>query len=117
MYEALLESVPMLNTLDVSQRTVTVWRRIFRCMQRLISSLLNPAHQTEKNMKITNKTNTLLTALCPGLSPPLSFFQAGCPSCRPTNSVKAVKAVKNRRKIVKAETKTKNRQVEKNWCQ
>jgi len=24
--------------------------------------------------------------------PPLSFLQAGCPSCRPTNSVKAVKA-------------------------
>ena len=25
--------------------------------------------------------------------PPLSFLQAGCPSCRPTNSVEAVKAV------------------------
>jgi len=25
-------------------------------------------------------------------TPPLSFFQAGCPSCRPTNSVKALKA-------------------------
>jgi len=25
-------------------------------------------------------------------SPPLSFLQAGCPSCRPTNSVKALKA-------------------------
>jgi len=24
--------------------------------------------------------------------PPLSFLQAGCPSCRPTNSVKALKA-------------------------
>ena len=24
-------------------------------------------------------------------TPPLSFFQAGCPSCRPTNSVKALK--------------------------
>jgi len=24
---------------------------------------------------------------------PLSFLQAGCPSCRPTNSVKALKAV------------------------
>jgi len=23
--------------------------------------------------------------------PPLSFLQAGCPSCRPTNSVKALK--------------------------
>jgi len=25
---------------------------------------------------------------------PLSFLQAGCPSCRPTNSVKALKADK-----------------------
>ena len=25
-------------------------------------------------------------------NPPLSFLQAGCPSCRPTNSVKALKA-------------------------
>jgi len=25
-------------------------------------------------------------------TPPLSFLQAGCPSCRPTNSVKARKA-------------------------
>jgi len=27
--------------------------------------------------------------------PPLSFLQAGCPSCRPTNSVKALKADTN----------------------
>jgi len=27
--------------------------------------------------------------------PPLSFLQAGCPSCRPTNSVKALKEVKS----------------------
>ena len=27
-------------------------------------------------------------------TPPLSFLQAGCPSCRPTNSVKALKAKK-----------------------
>jgi len=26
-------------------------------------------------------------------TPPLSFLQAGCPSCRPTNSVKALKAI------------------------
>ena len=26
-------------------------------------------------------------------TPPLSFLQAGCPSCRPTNSVKAMKAI------------------------
>jgi len=28
-------------------------------------------------------------------TPPLSFLQAGCPSCRPTNSVKALKAEGN----------------------
>ena len=28
-------------------------------------------------------------------TPPLSFLQAGCPSCHPTNSVKALKAVHN----------------------
>jgi len=27
-------------------------------------------------------------------TPPLSFLQAGCPSCRPTNSVKALKAIR-----------------------
>jgi len=30
-----------------------------------------------------------------------SFLQAGCPSCRPTNSVKALKAVKAQNKIDK----------------
>ena len=29
----------------------------------------------------------------PASTPPLSFLQAGCPSCRPTNSVKALKAI------------------------
>jgi len=28
-------------------------------------------------------------------TPPLSFLQAGCPSCRPTNSVKALKGTTN----------------------
>jgi len=28
-------------------------------------------------------------------TPPLCFLQAGCPSCRPTNSVKALKAQQN----------------------
>jgi len=29
-------------------------------------------------------------------TPPLSFLQAGCPSCRPTNRVKALKTTKGR---------------------
>ena len=32
-------------------------------------------------------------------TPPLSFLQAGCPSCRPTNSVKALKALHTAHKI------------------
>ena len=30
-------------------------------------------------------------------TPPLSFLQAGCPSCRPTNSIKALKALQQQR--------------------
>jgi len=30
-------------------------------------------------------------------TPPLSFLQAGCPSCHPTNSVKALKAINDKR--------------------
>ena len=30
-------------------------------------------------------------------TPPLSFLQTGCPSCRPTNSVKALKALKKKK--------------------
>jgi len=32
-------------------------------------------------------------------TPPLSFLQAGCPSCHPTNSVKALKAKKSTERI------------------
>jgi len=35
---------------------------------------------------------TLLQTDSHASTPPLSFLQAGCPSCRPTNSVKAQKA-------------------------
>jgi len=33
-------------------------------------------------------------------TPPLSFLQAGCPSCRPTNSVKALKALAEHRVVI-----------------
>jgi len=33
-------------------------------------------------------------------TPPLSFLQAGCPSCRPTNSVKALKAISRTWKVL-----------------
>jgi len=36
-------------------------------------------------------------------TPPLSFLQARCPSCRPTNSVKALKA--NQKQVQKIHTK------------
>jgi len=32
-------------------------------------------------------------------TPPLSFLQAGCPSCRPTNSVKAPMAKKSEKNL------------------
>ena len=32
-------------------------------------------------------------------TPPLSFLQAGCPSCRPTNSVKALKAITKKKTL------------------
>ena len=36
---------------------------------------------------------TLLQSDNHASTPPLNFLQAGCPSCRPTNSVKALKVV------------------------
>jgi len=36
---------------------------------------------------------------------PLKFSQAGCPSCRPTNSIKALKATRNKPKTGKTNTK------------
>ena len=40
-------------------------------------------------------------------TPPLGFLQAGCPSCRPTNSVKALKATHHRGRVTKS-TKQRN---------
>jgi len=39
-------------------------------------------------------------------TPPLSFLQAGCPSCRPTNSIKALKAKNFYRNMHKNEYKS-----------
>jgi len=36
-------------------------------------------------------------------TPPLSFLQAGCPSCCPINNVKALKAVKSKKKSSSAQ--------------
>ena len=36
-------------------------------------------------------------------TPPLSFLQAGCPSCRSTNSVQALKAIKRQIKFNKVQ--------------
>jgi len=41
---------------------------------------------------------TLLQVHNHASTPPLSFLQAGCPSCRPTNSVKALKALNHGRR-------------------
>jgi len=42
-------------------------------------------------------------------TPPLSFLQAGCPSCRPTNSVKALEALKKEKEEEKEEEKRRRR--------
>jgi len=39
-------------------------------------------------------------------TPPLKFLQAGCPSCRPTNSVKALKALSRHISLVHYRTST-----------
>ena len=39
-------------------------------------------------------------------TPPLCFLQAGCPSCQPTNSVKALKALRGRLKFSKIQNNT-----------
>jgi len=38
-------------------------------------------------------------------TPPLSFLHAGCPFCRPTNSVKALKAMSRRKRTRKKITR------------
>jgi len=38
------------------------------------------------------QVRTLLQTDNHAITPPLSFLQAGCPSCHPANSVKALKA-------------------------
>jgi len=51
----------------------------------------------EENSHKRHPQNTCITRT-PALTnahPPLSFLQAGCPSCRTTNSVKALKALHN----------------------
>ena len=77
---------------------------------------ISPDNNYKHSTSPDNNYNTRLTALCPGISgragtrkvkpiwillkqpdnhastPPVSFFQTGCPSCCPTNSVKALKA-------------------------
>jgi len=46
---------------------------------------------------------SLQTDIYHATTPPLSFLQAGCPSCHPTNSVKALKAkhMTNKSKMTK----------------
>ena len=131
--------------LDSATRARLLAEHAVQCctiVQRLGDIVLVPAMSPYQvcHLEITNKQQTCLTALCPGLpgwagtrktnldfsdfnkardsewqwhqlghmqvctslqthnhasTPPLShsvFLQAGCPSCRPTNSVKALKA-------------------------
>jgi len=47
---------------------------------------------------------TALQADSHASTPPLCFLQAGCPSCRPTNSVKALKADRETSKKIQIAT-------------
>jgi len=49
-------------------------------------TFLVPAHLGTPGQRASLQTDNHAT------TPPLSFLQGGCPSCRPTNSVKALKA-------------------------
>jgi len=54
------------------------------------------------HMQVCTSIQTMIQTDNHASTPPLSFLQAGCPSYRPTNSIKALKALKpatNRRKI------------------
>jgi len=46
-------------------------------------------------------------------NPPLSFLQAGCPSCRPTNSVKALKGLIHKNNTYKKQTLVLNNKYDK----
>jgi len=50
-------------------------------------------------------------------TPPLSFLQAGCPSCRPTNSVKALKAKTSYYKRVNLQVVNNNLTIQKYYIQ
>ena len=49
-------------------------------------------------------------------TPPLNFLQAGCPSCRPTNSVKALKALGNHFHVISFQYKHTCSFISENRC-
>jgi len=64
------------TNLDFTEARDSDWQSHQLCHMQVCTSL-----------QIDNHTST----------PPLSFLQAGCPSCHPTNSVKALKASKKKK--------------------
>jgi len=78
-----------------------VWNQELRVglsvrIQPLATAMRNETH-THTSLQIDNHAST----------PPLRFLQAGCPSCRPTNNVKALKAMGNE-SVPKIITNTRN---------
>jgi len=63
------------------QKGKTIWISL---KQEAVSGIGISRMQVCTLLQTDNRTST----------PPLSVLQAGCPSCCPTNSVKALKAVK-----------------------
>jgi len=56
----------------------------------------------------TMQVCTLLQTDNHASTPPLSFLQAGCPSCHPTNSVKALKAKNHQYQQIEIHNNNKN---------
>ena len=78
-------TVPLIHTHPFNGR-LTGTTRVSRYQKGKTNLDFTEARDTEwqvcTSLQTDNHTST----------PPLSFLQAGCPSCRPTNSVKALKA-------------------------
>ena len=86
---------------DSGLREPRFWIRVFLLLDRLPAKANEPCLPTLNNTHTHTHTHTHnhFTAslhLIPDNHaniPPLSFLQVGCPSCHPTNSVKALKAM------------------------
>jgi len=74
---------------------LSVWRKVQTCIQKGKTNLdFTEARDSEWQWHQLGRMQvcTFLQTDNHASTLPLSFLQAGCPSCRPTNSVKALRA-------------------------